>query len=131
MIHNIILNNNIVENCIYTSCFRDHPSYCFHCGGSGNVDWVTAAMKNPNQSGRGRYARLFERDESVVLLYSEGSDIHTRCAFARTKMEAGYKLCSRCSGTGLNLDARQRVFSGMPGLRYKIKEYSWNGLILP
>ena len=130
MIHEIIYHDMIAENVIFTTSQRDHPSYCFDCGGAGQVDWVSNAMKR-TQSRLGSTARLFEREEESVLFYNKGNSITFHKIFSRCKVMEGFKLCRRCSGTGLNLDARQRIFSGMPGLKYNLKEFAWDGLILP
>jgi hypothetical protein len=131
MIKEIIHNDELVENVIFSRNLYEYPGYCYKCGGLGKIDWVTGAM---GDSGRhvpyNRYATRFVRDKKIVMFYYDG-DYRFNKLFARVELEEGYRICANCKGTGMALDARQRIFQGMPGLKRKLKAFEWDGLNTP
>jgi len=133
MLHEIIHRDDIVENAIFTSSQGWHSGYCHICGGSGKLDWVSAAMTRPRPH-PSRNARLFKRDEKRVMFYKKDSSsqrFEFGKVFAPTKLDRSEKRCINCHGTGLWLDARLRIFNGMPHLKHSIEEFEWNGINLP
>ena len=131
MIRDIIYRNENVDNVIFTRNGYEAPGFCYKCGGRGLIDWVTSAMGDRRER-YGRYSRLFERDERYILFYQSGNNQYRfEKVFARTKLEDGYRHCKNCHGTGLALDARQRIFAGMPGIKRKLRTFEWDGLNIP
>lgn len=131
MIRDIIYGNQTIENVIFTLNGWEAPAYCYPCGGRGIVDWISSAMNNPRPRGYGKYARLYERDEKIVMFYKDDVTYNFNKVFSRVKEEPGYRICRNCKGTGLALDARHRIFSGMPGLKRKLKALEWDGRNIP
>lgn len=83
------------------------PSLCLKCRGHGKFDWIS---KN---TGHAKPVHMFERDKRYILEYRESNTIQ----FARPVLHASEEYCPLCYGTTVSLDARQRMFKGMKGLR--------------
>lgn len=134
MIREILYSDLNLENVIFTSNLFESPAYCNMCGGLGMIDWITNAMKNPIYFHKNRGVhRGYKRDRKIVMFYQQDKSsipVFDR-VFARIKVEKGYKLCKNCQGTGMALDARQRIFQGLPGLKRKLKAFEWDGFNIP
>ena len=103
------------------------PGYCGCCKGSGKLDWVDKAMargdyrKELVRSMRDfeRKRKTFKRDKNHFLLYRDkDSKISGRTLLSLTTIDERIECyCPECSGTGLMLDGRRRIFESMPRIR--------------
>ena len=85
----------------------DTPCMCSKCRCHGKFDWINKATAYTSDE-----PDAFERDERHVLIYKNMSN-----QFSQIVLYEGESYCPKCHGTGVSLDARQRVFKGMKGLR--------------
>lgn len=137
MIRNAIADDKIVNNVIFTSNVDANPGWCPKCSGLGKLDWVSSAMKSRRNYNIDRHTRSrFKRNKERVLLYKSkrytlGYNFDNVFAPVIVEENKAETLCKYCHGTGLNLDARHRLFGGMAGLRHNLKEFEWDGLNLP
>lgn len=95
--------------------------FCSRCKGSGRLDWVSdiTFLSNP---------AVYIREPDVILQYSKVlkhenkiEQIFPLLYISRTKLVDGEFYCRQCSGTGLQLDARFKLFSGLRKIRYRLK----------
>lgn len=138
MIRDIILNDEIVDNTLFTPNYSFHPGWCNRCWGAGKLDWIDAAIQSPRRhpNDSHQYARGFVREKKTVLFYEDqsfngGYDFSQ--LFARVKIEDDRieTICKWCRGTGIHLDGRKTIFSGMAGLRHRLREFKWNEKDVP
>lgn len=113
----------VKEGVIFSNAGGASSGYCGSCRGSGKIDWVSKAMVPPNHrlpsiGKTGEIARdSFTRDQSGFLLYKFDTISTQRVILSRTILERSESYCKECSGTGIILDGRMRMFSGMPKIR--------------
>ena len=138
MIRQALAADITLSNVIYTTNVQVNPGWCPKCSGLGKLDWVSSAMTNSRRDyNRERFTRRrFKRNKKIVLFYkaeryTHGYKFDIVLAPVMIEVPKAEVLCEYCYGTGLNLDARHRIFDGMAGLRHKLKEFEWDGLNLP
>ena len=138
MIRQAIAADIILSNVIFTTNVEVNPGWCPKCSGLGKLDWVSSAMTNSRRDyNRERFTRSrFERNKERVLFYksakyNNGYKFDIVLAPVMVEDPRAEMICKYCKGTGLNLDARHRIFDGMPGLRHKLKEFEWDNVNLP
>jgi len=138
MIRDIILNDEVVNNAIYSTAYRLHPGWCNKCWGAGKLDWIDTAVQSPRRhpTDEHKYARHFVRERRTVLFYEDQSMVggyDFSSLFAHVKIEDFRieTICKHCHGTGIHLDGRRTLFQGMVGLRRRLKEFKWNEKDVP
>ena len=140
MIRKSISKNETIRSTIFTLNNRLHPGWCDKCQARGKLDWVSIAMNKPTRSHphtTEQYAKTFVRDRDRVLFYRHSklktSKIEWDLVFAPSVInnDQGETRCKECYGTGLRLDARMTIFTGMPGIKYQLTEFEWDGLNIP
>ncbi len=111
----------------FKSCESYNVPDCFRCKGSGRLDWISNITKVQD-------GIRYTREPDTILQYSvprnecpdEGDKdnrVYPLLYISRSKLEPGEFHCRMCGGTGLSLDARYRLFSGLTKIRYRLKEF--------
>lgn len=93
---------------------------CFKCKGSGRLDWISRLTSVQDSV-------KYTRDPNAILQYSKkvGGVIDQTFPFlyiSQSKLEKGEFHCWQCRGTGVLLDARYRLFSGLVKIKHRLKE---------